>query len=543
MSIKERFKKMENLYHFTSSDTALKKVESNRLCFGRLNNIIMRTFVFILFVLIPYSVIGEVVVPMERQENGLYLIPCTVNGVPMKFIFDTGASSVNISMTEALFLLKNGHIQESDIKGTSHAQIANGEIVENTRILLHKIEIGGIEINDVDATVSHNLNAPLLLGQSAISKLGTIQLDGANLIINEHKVIEEKNGDTSNLVRFGLILLIIAVVAYLTYGAFSVFNKRHEIPKTDALGGSSSAKNIHKSICSKIAWFASRKYLIYLTYCLMLLLSVLVIELHIKDKRDKLYSELIGKVRYSFGDIGQNIEALDFNRIGELEFEEVSIPELFKYDKDKRIDKWKRKQWNNMFSGIEHVYKITDQGWQMAGMQYALIAGYDRSPIEGIQDYFIIPYMICVPEGLDFNKEIAKNIIEESLNRVYCKPDFYNEAAKIKSSENEYFHFVGYTFLQDSLPEIYMSFYDETTGTDPIYDNNKFTGYYWFGLERIGGYRVISAYTNAFAWTIEEKENAVIKNRVSCYSAIFSLLTICLILFLHFVKHSNRNKT
>lgn len=541
MSIKERFEKMENLYHFTSFDTALKKVESNRIRFGRLNNIIRKIIIFILFVLIPYSVIGEVIVPMERQENGLYLIPCTVNGVPMKFIFDTGASSVNISMTEALFLLKNGHIQETDIKGTSHAQIANGEIVENTRILLHKIEIGGIEINDVDATVSHNLNAPLLLGQSAISKLGAIQLDGSNLIINEHKVIEKENGD--NLFLLGLILLIIAVVAYLTYGAFSIFKKRHDIHKTDALGSSSSEKNIHKRICSKLAWFVSRKYLIYLTYCFMLLLSVLVIELYIKDKRDKLYSELIGKVDYSFGGIGQNIKALDFNRIGELEFEEVSIPELFKYDKDKRIDKWKRKHWNNMFSGIEHVYKITDQGWQMAGMQYDLIPNYDRSPIVGIQDYFIIPYMICVPEGLDFNKEIAINIIEESLNRVYCKPDRYNEAAKIKSSENEYFHFVGYTFLQDSLPEIYMHFYDEITGTDPIYDNNKFTGYYWFGLERIGGYRVISAYTNAFAWTIEEKENAVIKNRVSCYSVILILLTICLILFLYFVKHSNRNKT
>ena len=140
----------------------------------------MKKILFILFVLIPYTVVGEVVVPMERQENGLYLIPCKVNGVPMKFIFDTGASSVNISMTEALFLLKNGQIQENDIKGTSRAQIANGEIVENTKILLRKIEVGGIEINDVDATVSHNLNAPLLLGQSAISKLGTIQLEGTN---------------------------------------------------------------------------------------------------------------------------------------------------------------------------------------------------------------------------------------------------------------------------------------------------------------------------------------------------------------------------
>ena len=76
----------------------------------------MKKILFILFVLIPYTVVGEVVVPMERQENGLYLIPCKVNGVPMKFIFDTGASSVNISMTEALFLLKTDKFKKMILK-------------------------------------------------------------------------------------------------------------------------------------------------------------------------------------------------------------------------------------------------------------------------------------------------------------------------------------------------------------------------------------------------------------------------------------------
>lgn len=37
MSTKEQFEKMEKLYHFTSFDTAIKIIESNRLRFGRLN--------------------------------------------------------------------------------------------------------------------------------------------------------------------------------------------------------------------------------------------------------------------------------------------------------------------------------------------------------------------------------------------------------------------------------------------------------------------------------------------------------------------------
>jgi len=503
----------------------------------------MKKILFFLLVLIPYSVLGEVVVPMEKQENGLYLIPCTVNGVPMKFIFDTGASSVNISLAEALFLFKNGHIKESDIRGTSHALIANGEIVENTRIQLRKIEIGGIEINDVDATVSHNLNAPLLLGQSAISKLGSIQLEGTNLIIKDHKGSKEQNGTISNWVHWGLIILIISVICYLFYIFFSKLKKHHYFSESGNLVNTLLKRNIYMKISTKLAWFESRKYIIYLTYCFILLLSVLVIELHIMNKRDKLYSELIGMVRNSFGNINESIDALDFDRIDDLEFEEVSIPKFATYEKDTRVAKRKVKQWNNMFSGIEHVYKITEQGWQMAGMQYSFIPDYDRKCKLGIQDYFFVPYMICVPDGLDFNQEIANNLLDEALNRVYCEPNQYNTASEIKSTQNEYFKFVGNTFLQDSLPEMYMGFYNKTTGTDPIYENNKFTGYYWFGMLKIGQYKVIFAYTNSISWRIEEKDgfNASTKDRVIYYSITFILLTIFLFLFLYCVKNSNRD--
>ncbi len=140
----------------------------------------------------PCICIGQIEIQMIKQEGGTYLIPCKVNSVPMNFIFDTGASVVNISMTEAIFLIKNGFIKKEDIKGITYAQIANGEIVENTKIILRKIEIGGLELNNIEASVSHNMTAPLLLGQSAIQKLGTIQLEGNKLIIKNGKNFESK---------------------------------------------------------------------------------------------------------------------------------------------------------------------------------------------------------------------------------------------------------------------------------------------------------------------------------------------------------------
>ncbi len=98
----------------------------------------------------------------------------------MKFIFDSGASNVTISLTEALFMLKNDYLSEQNIIGTNKFSIANGEIMEGTRIILNSIIIGGIELRNVEASIVHTPNAPLLLGQSALSKLGKYNFDYFN---------------------------------------------------------------------------------------------------------------------------------------------------------------------------------------------------------------------------------------------------------------------------------------------------------------------------------------------------------------------------
>ena len=63
--------------------------------------------------------------------NGVYQIPCKVNGIPMNFIFDTGASDVSISITEAKFLLKNGLLQNEDFIETQCKKLALVKYFEN----------------------------------------------------------------------------------------------------------------------------------------------------------------------------------------------------------------------------------------------------------------------------------------------------------------------------------------------------------------------------------------------------------------------------
>ena len=114
---------------------------------------------------------------MDKGENGLYYVPIRVNGQELKFIFDTGASSICISSLEANLLLKQGQISEDDILGDVQSSIADGSIVHATHINLREVELAGVTLHDVDAIVSDNDSAPLLLGQSAMSRFGSFKVD------------------------------------------------------------------------------------------------------------------------------------------------------------------------------------------------------------------------------------------------------------------------------------------------------------------------------------------------------------------------------
>lgn len=126
---------------------------------------------------------AQVTIQMEK-EGGVYKVPCTVNGVKMKFIFDTGAATVCISQSMAQFLLDGDYLSIDDIVGTGQSQVADGSLVNHVEIILRDVEIGGMHLRNVKAIVTEGQNAPLLLGQTAISELGRVTIDGNKLIIH-----------------------------------------------------------------------------------------------------------------------------------------------------------------------------------------------------------------------------------------------------------------------------------------------------------------------------------------------------------------------
>ncbi|WP_299989377.1 retropepsin-like aspartic protease [uncultured Pontibacter sp.] len=111
------------------------------------------------------------------KSGGVYEIPVEINGVPMHFIFDTGASSISISGAEALFLYKQGKLSDEDVVGKQNFIDATGRVSEGTVIKLHSVKLGNKTLYNVSASVVHNMEAPLLFGQSALERFGKISID------------------------------------------------------------------------------------------------------------------------------------------------------------------------------------------------------------------------------------------------------------------------------------------------------------------------------------------------------------------------------
>lgn len=131
----------------------------------------------------------EIVEVPFTKEGGVTKVKCNINGLPLHFVFDTGAADVTMSMIEANFMLKNDYIKPSDIVGSARYMDANGDITEGTVVNLRNVNFGGLELDNVRASVVRNQKAPLLLGQSVLGRLGKIEIDnpGMKLVIT-HKV-------------------------------------------------------------------------------------------------------------------------------------------------------------------------------------------------------------------------------------------------------------------------------------------------------------------------------------------------------------------
>lgn len=124
---------------------------------------------------------AEVIEIPFTKENGYNKIKCTVNDLPMSVAFDPTAKNVTISVVEASFMLKNEYAEYKDVSNTRDVD-EYGNVKSGATLNLKKVAFGGIELANVSARVVSQ-DSPIVLGPSALSRIGKAELDNLRLVL------------------------------------------------------------------------------------------------------------------------------------------------------------------------------------------------------------------------------------------------------------------------------------------------------------------------------------------------------------------------
>ncbi len=119
---------------------------------------------------------GQIEVP--RQGDGHYYLTLKLNGVPVDFMIDTGATSVALSQADAMRI----GTDPEKLHYTSTAYTANGA-VRTARLSGVEFELNGMRDQGVETFVSQGDQDGSLLGMSYLSRYSKIEITGDRLLL------------------------------------------------------------------------------------------------------------------------------------------------------------------------------------------------------------------------------------------------------------------------------------------------------------------------------------------------------------------------
>lgn len=116
------------------------------------------------------EVISANEVRLQRHNDGHYHVNGSINGTPVRFMLDTGASMVSISKEVA---------QQAGLKCEAPAifTTANGK-VEGCVAQREEVVFGGFRVFDVDIAIMPGMDGTALLGMNVLGKFDLQQSDG-----------------------------------------------------------------------------------------------------------------------------------------------------------------------------------------------------------------------------------------------------------------------------------------------------------------------------------------------------------------------------
>jgi aspartyl protease family protein len=124
---------------------------------------------------------GRVV--LDRAPDGLFYIYGRVNGARVRFLIDTGATTLILSARDAA----RAKLRADDDATGGQLQTASGASAMSWAHV-DTLDVGGGSFDAMPAAVPETGLKVSLLGQSVLSKLGPITLDGDQMVIGASRL-------------------------------------------------------------------------------------------------------------------------------------------------------------------------------------------------------------------------------------------------------------------------------------------------------------------------------------------------------------------
>lgn len=119
---------------------------------------------------------GRIEVP--RANDGHYYLTLGINGTPVEFMVDTGASQMVLTAGDA----RRAGIDTADLAYVGRAMTANGE-VRTAPVRLDRVELGDVSDRNLRAWVNEGDMDRSLLGMSYLQRWSRMEITGGALVL------------------------------------------------------------------------------------------------------------------------------------------------------------------------------------------------------------------------------------------------------------------------------------------------------------------------------------------------------------------------
>jgi aspartyl protease family protein len=125
-----------------------------------------------------FSVAGSDQIIVPRDRSGHYNLTLDVNGVPVNFVVDTGATDMVLTQADAI----RAGIDPGTLAYLGRARTANGE-VRTAYVRLDEVRLGSVTDRNLGAVVNEGEMEQSLLGMGYLQRWGRIEISGGELTL------------------------------------------------------------------------------------------------------------------------------------------------------------------------------------------------------------------------------------------------------------------------------------------------------------------------------------------------------------------------